>query len=1033
MNRLTAPLPPPAQWSRRPIVLFACVLAPLALGAPPTARADDVLTDEPLQLCPAAEIFFFEDFELAPVGWEVENTAPPTSYDWQLSTAPLPGGRPGRAYAIADAAVGDCGATNESARHSLLSPPVEIPPGATSVTLAFTHYVATQPGVDGGAVSISIDGSPYFALSRRFFRQNPYNARLRSAAAGSTNPLAGRDAFSGVGGGWGGTIVDLSGLVAPGQQVRIRFDFGKDGCVGADGWYVDDVCLIRCPDCNADGILDQQTFRYVAASPTFGPIGDGQPAGFTLPLPPRAAGVVVLSATASADLDAPSERITILVNGTPLGVLFEANVEHCPGTPDRERFGVDPAAWNFLVGGGNATIGVDAQINVDPSACDGGSYLALHIAYLTDALDCNSNDIPDACENPAPVVTQPPAAIAANLGHPAQFSVVAEGFAPLTYQWRHEGLPLSDDGRIVGASSPTLSINAVATLDAGMYSVAIQNACGTTISDSAPLTVNCAQTLFVAKVLPFPGGIEDHCGYSASAHGRHAAFGAIGDDGAGAQVGAVHVADEGSGDWSGRTAVRPTDGNTLQQFGYSVAIDADTLLVGAPNDDDRGPGAGAVYVYRLIGSTWSLEQKLFGADTQANDQFGAAVALSGDTALIGAYHDNNTGGQFAGAAYVFDRTVNIWTQSQKILAADAREFDVFGWSVAIDADIAVVGTPSGDSATVADCGAAYLYQRTAGVWAPLAKRTAADAAASDFFGRSVAIRGDLIVVGAYGHEDPGGNDTGAAYVLERQGGAWPQTARLRAFDPADSDWFGWSVAIDNGRVLIGAPRDDVAGSESGSAYVYEKFGGQWLHRARIAPGDLAPRDNFGWSVALLGDIAIGGAIGDNDRATSAGSATLIDTAAATPSIIQDAAFAAQSCAGSPLTLRTAVRALPAAAYQWRKNGVPIAGATLPQLAFAAIQPSDTGVYDVVVSNACGMVTSAPYVVTVTDRGDANCDGVVNNFDVDAFVLAEVLGRDAWEAEYTCDYGCANDIDGNGLVNSFDIDGFVECVANLGCP
>lgn len=1023
--------PPGGYRSRR--MHRTCALVLFSIAAAHPLHADDVLTDEPLQLCPAAEIFFFEDFELTPDGWEVENTAPPTPYDWQLTTAPLPAGRPGRAFGIADAAVGDCAASSESARHSLLSPPVDIPPGATSVTLAFTHYVATQPGVDGGAVSISIDGSPYFPLSRRFFRQNPYNARLRSTAAGSTNPLAGRDAFSGAGGGWGSTIVDLSGFVAPGQQVRVRFDFGKDGCIGADGWYVDDVCLIRCPDCNADGVLDQQTFRYVASSPTFGPIGDGQPAGFTLPSPPRAAGLVVLSATASADLDAPSERITILVNGTPLGVLFEANVEHCPGTPDRERFIVDPAAWNFLVGGGNATIGVDAQLNVDPAACDGGSYLTLHISYLTDAPDCNVNDIPDACENPAPVVTQPPAAIAANLGQPIQFSVVAEGFAPLTYQWRREGLPLSDDGRILGAQSPTLSITAVAPLDAGLYSVAVQNACGTTISSSAPLTVNCTQTLFVAKVLPFPGGVEDHCGYSASADGRRAAFGAIGDDVAGTQVGAVHIADEGAGDWSGRAVVRPTDGNTLQQFGYSVAIDDDTLLVGAPGDDDRGPGAGAVYVYRLIGNAWTFEQKLFGNDTQANDQFGAAVALSGHTALIGSYHDNNVGGQFAGAAYVFDRTVNAWTQSQKLLAADAREFDVFGWSVAIDADTAVVGTPDGDSATLADCGAAYLYQRAAGTWAPVGKRNAADAAAGDFFGRSVAIRGDLVVVGAYGHEEPGGSDTGAAYVFERLGGAWPQTARLRAFDAANVDWFGWSVAIDNGRALVGSPRDDVAGSESGSAYLYEKLAGQWLHRARIAPSDLAAHDSFGWSVALLGDLAIGGATGDNDRAISAGSATLIDAAAATPSIIQDAATAAHLCAGAPLTLRVAVRALPAAGYQWRKNGVPLAGATLPELALAAVQPSDMGVYDVVVSNACGMVTSAPYVVTITIRGDANCDGVVNNFDVDAFVLAEVLGPGAWQAEYACDYLCANDIDRNGLVNSFDIDGFVECLVNLGCP
>ncbi len=205
-----------------------------------------VLDPAPPVYCEGRLVHHFDDLEQGAVGWTVMNSNPPTPYDWELR-ANLPGSRAGTSWYCADPNIGNCTTVNETGTHRLFSPAIAIPVGVVEPKLAFTHYVSTETGFDGGNLRISVDdGQTWQPVPSTAFTFNPYNTTLRSAAAGNTNPLAGQSAFSGAGGGWGTSLVDLSLFISGGETVRFQFVFGKDGCSGVDGWYVDDFELFSC-------------------------------------------------------------------------------------------------------------------------------------------------------------------------------------------------------------------------------------------------------------------------------------------------------------------------------------------------------------------------------------------------------------------------------------------------------------------------------------------------------------------------------------------------------------------------------------------------------------------------------------------------------------------------------------------------------------------------------------------------------------------------------------------------------------------
>ena len=307
------------------------------------------------------------------------------------------------------------------------------------------------------------------------------------------------------------------------------------------------------------------------------------------------------------------------------------------------------------------------------------------------------------------------------------------------------------------------------------------------------------------------------------------------------------------------------------QFGYSTAINGGDIVVGAPLEDVSGFNAGSIYVFG--GSTdWSQAARPAMSGLMEGDQFGFSVALSGSFALVGAWGGDDSGSA-SGAAYVLDRSAN-WRDVAKLTASDGTRGDEFGYAVSIDGGLAIVGARLDDEMGPAS-GSAYLFDGSTG-WGQVTKLTAADEAANDQFGSSVAIRGDLAIVGAPGDRDYG-PDSGSAYLFDGSDD-WSQIVKLTASDGAAIDRFGHSLAMSGDLAIVGAPGDDDDGPDSGSAYVFDGSAG-WSQVAKLTPSDGTALDQFGYSVAISGDLAVVGAWGDDDSGSASGSAYVFDGSA----------------------------------------------------------------------------------------------------------------------------------------------------------
>ncbi|MEA1895336.1 MAG: FG-GAP repeat protein, partial [Euryarchaeota archaeon] len=260
------------------------------------------------------------------------------------------------------------------------------------------------------------------------------------------------------------------------------------------------------------------------------------------------------------------------------------------------------------------------------------------------------------------------------------------------------------------------------------------------------------------------------------------------------------------------------DGEAHDLFGASVSISGDCAVVGAYGADDAGNNSGSAYIFKRDGTAWAQEAKITANDGEAHDLFGASVSISGDCAVVGAWKDCDAG-PLSGSAYIFKRDGTAWAQEAKITANDGAAYDCFGASVAISGDRAIAGAWEDDD-DGAGSGSAYIFKRDGTAWAQEAKITANDGAAHDRFGASVAISGDCAVVGAWRGGD-GGPWSGSAYIFTRDGTTWTEQAKITANDGAAYDCFGASVAISSDCMVVGADHKDDADTNSGSAYIYD--------------------------------------------------------------------------------------------------------------------------------------------------------------------------------------------------------------------
>ena len=402
-----------------------------------------------------------------------------------------------------------------------------------------------------------------------------------------------------------------------------------------------------------------------------------------------------------------------------------------------------------------------------------------------------------------------------------------------------------------------------------------------------------------AELLASDGQGGDWCGYSVDIYDDVAVIGARLDvNSNGDAAGAAYVFRFDGVDWVEQAKLMASDGFDFEEFGASVAVAVDTIVVGAPQ---HNLGQGAAYVFVEPPGGWDTvpspifeDAKLMASDGVSGDALGHSVAVANDTVMAGAPWDANTNGNGAGAVYFFDKPLTGWesmTETGKLLATDADVQyvgDNFGFSVAMQGlTTTLIGAPHDDD-NGSNAGAAYdfEYQPLAGGWSQWQKLLASDGQAGDNFGHSVDVVTGQVAVGAP-YDDDNGSNSGSAYVFGWYLSGFTERAKLLACAGAPYDYFGWSVAVGHSpeppfgadRVLVGVPMDDDDGDSSGSAYLFQWHDNDtpvdvlddfWFHRGKLRALDAQPGDDFGAAVAMSGETALIGAP-DHDCGAGPGS------------------------------------------------------------------------------------------------------------------------------------------------------------------
>lgn len=321
------------------------------------------------------------------------------------------------------------------------------------------------------------------------------------------------------------------------------------------------------------------------------------------------------------------------------------------------------------------------------------------------------------------------------------------------------------------------------------------------------------------------------------------------------------------------TKLLASDGHAGDGFGFAVAISGETAVVGADYDTPNGYNSGSAYVFVRSNGAWVEEAKLIPKDGGAHHAFGWAVDIEGNTAVIGARGDGENG-PYSGSVYVFERNSGAWSQQAKLTSSDGEPFDAFGFSLALAGDTLIVGAPYDDHSGEFNPGSAYVFTRQGVAWSEQAKLQARDPGSEDFFGAFTAVDGPTAAIGA-SFDDDNGQDSGSVYVFERDGAIWTEQAKLLASDGSAGDSFG-SLDLFADVILVGAEQDDDNGLESGSAYIFRRDGDNWTEEQKLVAADGEAGDHYGFAVGLERNRALIGAWGDDDNGAESGSAYLYE-------------------------------------------------------------------------------------------------------------------------------------------------------------
>lgn len=402
----------------------------------------------------------------------------------------------------------------------------------------------------------------------------------------------------------------------------------------------------------------------------------------------------------------------------------------------------------------------------------------------------------------------------------------------------------------------------------------------------------------MVKITALDRDASDAFGGKVAIDGDHAIVGAYneGHDEAGAnmviQAGSAYVYRKEGNSWVQQQKLVAPQRFEYDQFSISVAISGDYAIVGSVNHNYDADGAnfihnrpGAAYIYKQTGGVWVLQQKIVAADRGPGEQFGGSVSISGEYAIIGAIGQgfDENGLNFAGAAgaaYIFKRTGEVWTQHQKIVAADRQVGDAFGVCVSMKGNFAIIGAygedHDADGTNMMDqAGSAYIFSNNAGVWSQQQKIVASDRETMNSFGGSVSIDGDHAVVGANSDSDEFGENhlsgAGAAYIFRYADGIWTQQQKIVASDRRFEDLFG-GVSISGNNIIVSAHWQDYnsIGTEpvnnAGAVYIFTQTDGTWVQQQKVTPhsSDRGISYQFGVSVAISGNTFIAGQFSPTD-------------------------------------------------------------------------------------------------------------------------------------------------------------------------
>ncbi len=502
------------------------------------------------------------------------------------------------------------------------------------------------------------------------------------------------------------------------------------------------------------------------------------------------------------------------------------------------------------------------------------------------------------------------------------------------------------------------------------------------------------------------------------------------------------------------------------QFGTDVAVSGDTVVVGASREDSNATGvngnqannsltnAGAAYVFVRSGMSWTQQAYLKASNSDSNDEFGRAVAVSGDTLVIGAYGEdsNATGinGNQAdnslvnpGAAYVFVRNGTTWSQQAYLKASNTGEFDFFALSVAVSGDTVVVGAENEDSNatgvngnqannSASGAGAAYVFVRSGTTWTQQAYVKASNTNAGDIFGSSVSVSGGTLVVGANledsnavgvngNQSDNSTNGAGAAYVFVRSGSTWSQQAYIKASNTGAADQFGRAVAMSGDTVVVGAFSEasnatgvngnqaNESASGAGAAYVFVRNGASWSQQAYLKASNTDVSDSFGWSVAVSGDTVVVGANGESSNATGVGGDQANNGAS-------DAGAAYVFVRSGATWMQQAyLKASNTGASDSFGTSVAVSGGTVVVGANGE-DSNATGVNGVQANNSVS-ASGAAYLYFIPPSMDCNGNGVPDELELAGNDCNGNGVPDDCESGVSC---CLGDMNGDGIVNGADL-------------